>query len=202
MQQELLLLPLSRATDHTKRWKRIDLLHGMLGVAETYSDGEFGPPKTRSSRGTIPISSSLIEIFKRLRPFSCDPETLVFATAKGTPLNCKNLYNRELAPASDAIGLPRASWHRKRRAGADCFPEGFFGRDAQIAREETQLETCFVERQNLTMRMQMRHFTRLTNAFSKKIATHSHAIVLHFMHYNFCRVHQTARYACDGSGGS
>jgi hypothetical protein len=82
----------------------------MLGVAETYSDGEFGPPKTRSSRRTIPISSSLIEIFKRLRPLSCEPETLVFMTAKATPLNCKNLYNRELAPASDAIGLPRASW--------------------------------------------------------------------------------------------
>jgi hypothetical protein len=43
------------------------------------------------------------------------------------------------------------------------------------------------------MRMQMRRFTRLTNAFSKKIANHGYAIALHFMHYNFCRVHQTLR---------
>jgi IS1 family transposase len=56
-----------------------------------------------------------------------------------------------------------------------------------------QISTGFVERQNLTMRMQMRPFIRLTNAFSKKIANHGYAIALHFMHYNFCRVYQTLR---------
>jgi IS1 family transposase len=55
------------------------------------------------------------------------------------------------------------------------------------------ISTSFVERQNLTMRMQMRRFTRLTNAFSKKIANHGHAVALHFLHYNFCRVHQSLR---------
>jgi IS1 family transposase len=55
------------------------------------------------------------------------------------------------------------------------------------------ISTSFVERQNLTMRMQMRRFTRLTNAFSKKLENHEHAIALHFMHYNFCRIHQTLR---------
>lgn len=55
------------------------------------------------------------------------------------------------------------------------------------------ISTSFVERQNLTMRMQMRRFTRLTNAFSKKIDNHIAAISLHYLHYNFCRIHQTLR---------
>jgi IS1 family transposase len=55
------------------------------------------------------------------------------------------------------------------------------------------VSTSFVERQNLTMRMSMRRFTRLTNAFSKKLANLKAAVALHFMYYNFCRVHQTLR---------
>lgn len=55
------------------------------------------------------------------------------------------------------------------------------------------ISTSFVERQNLTMRMHMRRFTRLTNAFSKKLENHSYAVALHFMFYNFVRIHQTLR---------
>lgn len=55
------------------------------------------------------------------------------------------------------------------------------------------VSTSFVERSNLTMRMNMRRFTRLTNAFSKKLENHSCAISLHFMYYNFSRVHQTLK---------
>jgi len=55
------------------------------------------------------------------------------------------------------------------------------------------ISTSYVERQNLTMRMRMRRFTRLTNAFSKKIENHRWAVALYFMHYNFCRIHQTLR---------
>jgi IS1 family transposase len=51
------------------------------------------------------------------------------------------------------------------------------------------ISTSYVERQNLTMRMHIRRFTGLTNAFSKKIENHTAAVALHFMHYNFCRVH-------------
>jgi IS1 family transposase len=53
------------------------------------------------------------------------------------------------------------------------------------------ISTSYVERLNLTMRMSMRRYTRLTNAFSKKVENLTAAVSLHFMHYNFCRVHQT-----------
>lgn len=55
------------------------------------------------------------------------------------------------------------------------------------------VSTSYVERQNLTMRMSMRRFTRLTNGFSKKLDNHVHALALYFMFYNFCRVHKTLR---------
>lgn len=55
------------------------------------------------------------------------------------------------------------------------------------------ISTSFSERQNLTMRMSMRRFTRLTNAFSKKIENHAHAVALHFMFYNFGRIHKSLR---------
>jgi hypothetical protein len=55
------------------------------------------------------------------------------------------------------------------------------------------VSTSFAERQNLTMRMQLRRFTRLTNAFSKKVQNLEAAVALHFMFYNFARIHQTLR---------
>jgi IS1 family transposase len=55
------------------------------------------------------------------------------------------------------------------------------------------VSTSYVERQNLTLRMQSRRFTRLTNGFSKKVDNHRHSVALHYMFYNFCRVHQTLR---------
>jgi IS1 family transposase len=75
-------------------------------------------------------------------------------------------------------------------------PGRFTGSTKEVIRgnpDAKHISTSIVERQNLTMRMSMRRFTRLTNGFSKKIENHAHSVAIHFAHYNFCRVHQTLR---------
>jgi hypothetical protein len=59
--------------------------------------------------------------------------------------------------------------------------------------ESGHVSTSFVELHNLTIRMSNRRFTRLTNAHSKKIENHEHAIAINFVHYNFCRIHSSLR---------
>jgi hypothetical protein len=60
-------------------------------------------------------------------------------------------------------------------------------------KEKTRQRSIYAERNNLNVRMHSRRLTRLTNAFSKKIENHAHAMALHFMYYNFVRIHKTLR---------
>lgn len=88
-------------------------------------------------------------------------------------------------------GTPEGVGNEKRYSPAECT-----GAEKKIIEgrpEEKHISTSYVERQNLTMRMHMRRFTRLTNAFSKKVENHCHAIALHFVYYNFCKVHKSLR---------
>jgi hypothetical protein len=62
-----------------------------------------------------------------------------------------------------------------------------------LAPDPNHISTSFAERQNLNVRMHTRRFTRLTNAFSKKVENHAHAVALFAMYYNFVRIHRTLR---------
>ncbi|HEY1536415.1 MAG TPA: IS1 family transposase, partial [Polyangiaceae bacterium] len=81
-----------------------------------------------------------------------------------------------------------------REGEARYSPSACVGTKTRVKRgnpDPAKISTSYVERQNLTMRMGMRRFTRLTNGFSKKLDNHMAAIALHFMHYNFARKHKT-----------
>ncbi|HLW82567.1 MAG TPA: tyrosine-type recombinase/integrase [Candidatus Acidoferrales bacterium] len=126
------------------RWKRVDMLRGTIEVAESFSDGEFGPPKTRSSNRVLPMSSALrdaLQIHRAGTSWS-GADDLVFCTSKGTPLSSKNLYNRALAPACDGLKLPRVSWHSFRHTHATLLVEsGESVKTAQSLLGHSDLET-------------------------------------------------------------
>jgi hypothetical protein len=91
------------------------------------------------------------------------------------------------APTPDPVPVPRPVGYSPATC-IGCEMKTVLGNP-----DPMHVSTSFVERQNLSMRMGIRRFTRLTNAFSKKIENHAAAVALWFMYYNFCRVHQTLR---------
>ena len=88
-------------------------------------------------------------------------------------------------------GAPQGEGNERRYSPSECC--GTRKRRIIGKPDYKNVSTSFVERCNLTMRMSMRRFTRLTNAFSKKVENLEHAVALHFMFYNFGRIHQTLR---------
>lgn len=80
---------------------------------------------------------------------------------------------------------------QKRYSPAECV--GCLKKRVTGNPDASHVSTSYAERQNLTMRMSMRRFTRLTNAFSKKVENHAHAVAVHFMYYNFGRIHKSLR---------
>jgi IS1 family transposase len=86
-------------------------------------------------------------------------------------------------------GQPAGKTAERKYSPAECT--GIKKRVVEGDPDKAHVSTSYVERQNLTMRMAMRRFTRLTNAFSKKIENHAHAVALHFMNYNFIRQHKS-----------
>lgn len=88
-------------------------------------------------------------------------------------------------------GLPEGNSNERRYSPAKCT--GSEKRWVSGDPNEALISTSYIERQNLTMRMSMRRFTRLTNGFSKKMENHCYSIAIHFVYSNFCRIHKTLR---------
>jgi IS1 family transposase len=120
----------------------------------------------------------------------------------GNPQITTDMHKPYLAAVEEAFGgdADYAILHKifgasdepeKRYSPAKCI--GCDMKTVSGVPDPKHVSTSYVERQNLTMRMSMRRFTRLTNAFSKKIENHAYAVALHFMYCNYVRIHQTLR---------
>ncbi len=97
---------------------------------------------------------------------------------------------QKIAEITRQMGVSEATFYNWKKKY-----EGMGARKAKITGtpNHAHVLTSFIERSNLSLRMGNRRFTRLTNAFSKKVENHEHMLALFFMYYNFCRIHQSLR---------
>ncbi|MGC1107014.1 MAG: tyrosine-type recombinase/integrase [Candidatus Acidiferrales bacterium] len=100
------------------RWKAVDLTAGTLRVIETVYDGHFDTPKTDRSARLIPLGPEAVALLKRLRQDQVNPNSLVFTTGAGGPLNRHNLLRRYLKPACKKLELGGITWHSLRHSHA------------------------------------------------------------------------------------
>jgi integrase len=100
------------------RWKRVDLTARTIQIAETVYDGHFDTPKTSRSARVIPIGDQASVLLTMLRKSAANPESLVFATSTGRPLNRHDLLRRHFRPACKKLGLSGITWHSLRHTHA------------------------------------------------------------------------------------
>ncbi len=107
------------------RWNAIDFTHNSISVRESFYKGQFGSPKTRSSRRDVPMSEPVRKALSdyRTRAKHSGPDGLVFSSRVNTPLNAKNLLRRALQPACRKLELPLVSWHSFRHTHATLLGE-------------------------------------------------------------------------------
>ena len=105
----------------------------------------------------------------------------------------ENAFDNEIdfAQLIKIYGTPEGDGNERRYSPATCT--GIQKKIVSGRPVEADISTSYIERQNLTMRMNMRRFTRLTNAFSKKIENHNYAIAINYAYYNWVRIHKTLR---------
>ncbi len=126
------------------RWKHVDFVHDVIHVRETVHEGQFGSPKTKSSRRDVPMSQPVREALmaQRGQRTGADAENLIFTSRNGTPMNPKNLLRRVLQPACRNLNLPVISWHSFRHTHATLLGEvGESLRTAQAILGHSDLKT-------------------------------------------------------------
>jgi len=100
------------------RWQDVDLKNGFLSVQRTVYEGHFDEPKSKRSKRRIPLGPRCVEILQSLPKSQAEPSALIFAARNGSPLDRRNLLNRQLKPTAKNLAIANVNWHWLRHAHA------------------------------------------------------------------------------------